>query len=354
VNPEGLRAIERVFHEQLAAGLHAAAQLVVMHRGEIVVDLAGGWTRPGVPATSDSLFLIFSATKPWTAMAVHLLAERGRLQLADAVARYWPGFAQSGKERVTIAHVLSHRGGFPLGPGWLTWEKWGDWPEVVRAMETVRLRWPPGTTVAYHPLNFGWVLGELVRRVDGRRLGQFLHDEFWGPLRLQHTFLGLPETLAGQVAHITDHTGKSPFVADFNRAEVQRAEVPAGGGITTARELARFYALLAGGDTLDGTRVFAPDTICAATRPSSEGEIDVTLQLPMRWAFGFHLGGGGSTFGTASSPAAFGHAGHGSTLAWADPGHNLAFAMLTNGVQERAANYRRFVTVSDAVLAACA
>lgn len=355
IDPQGLRRVEQVFHEQLDNGLHAGAQLVVMRGERIVLDLAGGSMRPNdrLPVTGDSLFLIFSATKPWTALSIHLLAERGRLDLFEPVAKYWPTFGKEGREKVTIAHVLSHRGGFPVGPGWLTWDKWGEWANVVRAMEQVRLRWPPGNTVAYHPLNFGWVLGEVVRRVDGRSVGQFFHDEFCRPLNLRHTFLGLPPALAGTVACLSDHSGESPFVADFNRPEVQQAQIPAGGGITTARDLARFYAMLIAGGTFNGTRILAQETIRRATTPSSEGSIDATLQIPMRWAFGFHLGGRHSPFGSTSSPTAFGHAGHGSTLGWADPARGLAFAMLTNGVQSRTVNFQRFVTISDAVLDAC-
>ena len=351
----GFSGVQRLFGEQIAAGLHDGAQLVVMQHGRVVLDLAGGVAHrePRTRVTPETLFLIFSATKPWTAMSIHLLAERDRLSLDDPVSKYWPGFAGDGKERVTIAHVLSHRGGFPIGPSWLTWDKWGDWPKVVRAMEEVRMRWQPGEAVGYHPLNFGWVLGEVVRRVDGRTIGRFIREEIAEPLALQHTYLGLPPALHGQVASITDHSGESAFVADFNRPEVRGVEIPAGGGVTTARDLARFYAMLAAGGTLEGTRVFAAETVRRATQPSSEGETDRTLQLPMRWAYGFHLGGRRSAFGATSSDTAFGHAGHGSTLGWADPTRQLAFAMLTNGVQGRVTNFQRFTTISDAVLAAC-
>jgi len=352
----GLEAVREVFASQLAAGSHPGAQLTVRRAGRIVLEAAGGTAHPdaaGPEVTPETLFLIFSATKPLTGLAIHMLAERGKLELDQPVARYWPEFAYNGKERVTILHVLSHQGGFPLGPKWLTWELWRDRTAIARAMEERPLRWEPGEDVGYHPLNYGWVLGELVRRVDGRSLGRFIGDEICAPLGLESTFLGLRPELHDRVARLVDLSGESDFVADFNRPEVHAAEAGAATGITTTRDLSRFYAMLLGGGELDGARIVTPETIARATRVVVDGKRDRTIQVPMRWALGFHLGGPQSAFGRRSSPRTFGHSGHGSTTAWADPERGLAVAYFTNGVQGSIVNYLRMSKLCDAILAAC-
>jgi CubicO group peptidase (beta-lactamase class C family) len=352
----GLEKVAGVFEAQIAAGSHPGAQLTVRRHGTTILQAAGGARRPGQPGpvvTCDTLFLIFSATKPLTGVAIHMLAERGALDLDEPVARYWPEFAQNGKSGVTIVHVLSHQGGFPIGPKWLTWERWCDRDAIARAMEERALRWPPGEDVGYHPLNYGWVLGELVRRVDGRSLGRFIAEEIAAPLGLDDTFLGLPRELDDRVAHLVDLSGESDFVAEFNRPEVHAAEAGAATGITTTRDLTRFYTMLLRGGEIDGVRILRPETIDRATRAVVDGKRDRTLQVPARWALGFHLGGPQSAFGRRSSPRTFGHSGHGSTTAWADPDRGLAVAYFTNGVQASVVNYLRMAKMCDTILAAC-
>jgi CubicO group peptidase (beta-lactamase class C family) len=355
LDPNALERIGEIFERQLATELHPGAQLTVRRRGEVVFEAAGGTARPGEPraVAADTLFLVFSATKPLTAMAIHLLAERGALELESPVARYWPEFGCLGKETATLLHVLSHQGGFPLGPKWLTWDRWCDREAIAKAMVERRVRWEPGTDVGYHPLNFGWVLAEVVRRVDGRSLGRFVAEEIVAPLGLTDTWIGLPPEHDARVAHHRDMSGEYAFVADFNRPEVHAAEVGAAGGITTTRDLSRFYACLVAGGEIDGRRVFRPETVARATRVVIDGKRDRTLEVPMRWALGFHLGGPVSAFGRRSSPEAFGHTGQGSTTAWAEPGLDLAIAYFTNGVRASIDNYLRMTRINDAILAAC-
>lgn len=351
-----LEAVVELFASFLQNGTHPGAQLTVRRGGRILLQAAGGTMRPGEsgpPVEQKTLFLIFSATKPLTALAIHMLAERGRLDLDAPVARYWPEFAQGGKERATIVHVLSHQAGLPTGPKWLTWEHWCDLDAVARAMAERRARWVPGEDVGYHPLNYGWVLGELVRRVDGRTLGRFVADEIAGPLGLKDTFVGLPRERDAEVAHHVDLSGESAFVTDFNRPEVHAVECGAATGISTTDDLTRFYTMLLRGGELDGARLVKPETVARATRVVVDNRRDRTLQIPARWALGFHLGGPSSAFGRRSSPRAFGHSGHGSTTAWADPELDLAVAFFTNGVQASIVNYMRMTRMSDAILAAC-
>lgn len=157
-DPGALEKVLEVFATQLESGLHPAAQLAVRRHGELLLEASGGTARPGESGPEvgpETLFLIFSATKPLTGMAIQLLAERGQLDLDAPVARYWPAFGQNGKESATVLHVLSHQGGFPIGPRWLTWDHWRDPAAIARAMEERRARWEPGTDVGYHPLNYG-------------------------------------------------------------------------------------------------------------------------------------------------------------------------------------------------------
>jgi CubicO group peptidase (beta-lactamase class C family) len=355
-DPAALDALVEVFAGLIANATHPGAQLTVRRAGRILVEAAGGTSRPGEPGpavTARTLFLIFSATKPLTALAIHLLAERGQLELDAPVARYWPAFAHGGKAGATVAHVLSHQGGLPIGPKWLTWETWGDLDTVARAMEERTARWVPGEDVGYHPLNFGWVLGELVRRVDGRSIGAFVADEIAGPLGLRDTYIGLPPERDAEVAHHADLSGENPFVVHFNRPEVHAVQCGAATGISTTADLSRFYAMLLRGGELDGVRLVRPETVARATGVVVDMKRDRTLQVPVRWALGFHLGGPSSAFGRRSSTRTFGHSGHGSTIAWADPELDLTIAFFTNGVQSSIVNYMRMTRISDAVLAAC-
>ena len=162
------------------------------------------------------------------------------------VAAYWPAFAKHGKGTVTIRHILTHRGGFPETPPELSWDRWQDWDYVVECMEDIIPDYPAGQIMAYHPRNFGWVIGELVRRIDGRHIGAFLREEILDPLALHDGYVGLPPELEPRVSriHAMEDCDRPGMIRPYNRPEVHQAVHPAGGGIFTARDLARFYAML--------------------------------------------------------------------------------------------------------------
>jgi CubicO group peptidase (beta-lactamase class C family) len=275
------------------------------------------------------------------------------------VAKYWPEFAQNGKADVTIRHVLTHRGGFPQTPPELTWEKWRDWNAVVRAMEGVRPEFEPGTISAYHALNHGWVCGELVRRIDGRDFQTYLRDEITGPLGMVDTYVGLPPELEDRVATLhpmedVEEQGRGT-VQTFNRPEVHQAVVPAGCGIATARDMARFYAALVAGGELDGARIISRDLLDRALQIEIEGETDRITQAPVRRGLGFNLGGvpGPNRMGRTSTAHTFGHGGAGTSICWGDTDLDLAFVFIPNGFRGADSIVQRCEELSDAVRAAC-
>lgn len=332
----------------------ATAQLCVLRDGQVVLDRAVG-CRP------DAEFLIFSAGKPFTALLVHLLAERGELSLDDRVAAYWPQFGQRGKDTITIRQVLQHRAGLPVARSLVADALvMTDWQRAVRRIELARPRWTPGQVPAYHVISYGFILGELVRRVTGTPVQDVLAAELLEPLGLRDTHLGLPDGLWSRRVPIR---GRGPAArvtqVFFNRRAARHAVVPAASVSSTARDLARFYqALLLGGE-LDGVRVLNPATIDEARRPSSDGEVDRFVGLPIRWSQGFQLGGPGSDptvnrpMGRLSSPETFGHNGSDCCVAWADPARRLVVVYLTNLLTPGHDGARHESQVSDALTAAC-
>jgi CubicO group peptidase (beta-lactamase class C family) len=339
---------------ELVAARGAAAQLCVLRDGKVVLDRGFG-------CGPDALFWIFSASKPFVALLVHLLAERGELSLDDRVASHWPQFGQGGKESVTVRQVLQHRSGLPVARSRvLDALAMPDWDRSVRHIERARPSWPPGQVPAYHYISYGFILGELVRRVSGVAVPDILATEFLEPLGLRDTHLGLPGDVWPRHVPIR---GRGPAgrisQAFVNRRATRHAVIPAAGVSTTARDLARFYQALLGGGELDGVRILKPETIEQARRPSSDGEVDRFLKLPIRWSQGFQLGGASREpaahrpMGRLSSLRAFGHNGSNCCIAWADPEHRLVFAYLTDRLTSGDEGARHLGGVSDAIIAAC-
>jgi CubicO group peptidase (beta-lactamase class C family) len=321
----------------------------------VILDCAIG-CRP------DALFWIFSASKPLVALLVHLLAERGELSLDDRVAEYWPRFGQHGKESVTIRQVLQHRSGLPVARGAARDAlAMTDWNQAVRHIEQARLSWPPGQVPAYHYISYGFILGELIHQVTGAGVRDFLITEFLGPLGLRDLHLGLPDSMWSRHVPIRGRGPAARLTQAFvNRRATRQAVIPAAGVSTTASDLARFYQALLRGGELDGVRVLEAATIEQARRPSSDGELDKFLGLPIRWSQGFQLGGpaagrvASGPMGRLSSPQTFGHNGSNCCIAWADPARQLVFVYLTDLLTSGHEGARNLGEVADAIIAACA
>lgn len=357
------------FERQLDVGLHHGAQLAVYKDGELVVDFAGGTTGPdGDETTSDQRHVIFSCTKPYVAVAIHQLVEENQLAYDDRLVEYWPEFAdeETEKAEITVEHVLSHTSGIPVGELDEQPEKWTDWNAVVEAMENIEPMFTPGEQPAYHPTNYGWLTGELVRRVTGDGVRDVVAERVFDPLGMDQTSIGLDEdddpaevaTLAGfaefdRCRNPDEGLGipASDSAAQFNDPALQRAVIPAANGISTARDMARFYACLANGGSIDGVDLLDQETIAHASEVHAETESDGTLSRPARYGLGVWVGGlANDMFGTVSTASSFGHAGLGSNFGWGDSELSVGFAYVTNGIREESYEHAaRVNAMSDAV-----
>lgn len=212
----GLPRDAKVLEEGQAVGLHIGAQLYVEHRGQVVADRAFGEARPGSPMDRDTLMLWLSAGKPVAAVAIGQLWEQGRLSLDDRVARYLPSFAVHGKETITIHHLLTHTAGFRALR--LDWPR-APWDTILNRIAGTRIEpgWIPGQTAGYHPATSWFVLGELIRVIDGRSYSSYVREEVFLPLDMEHCFVGMTEAdldrLGGQVGvlHRTDRDEPIPY-----------------------------------------------------------------------------------------------------------------------------------------------
>lgn len=343
--------VAALFDRQLEVGLHHGAQLAVYIDGELALDLAGGVTGPnGGETTSDTRHVLFSCTKPFAAVTLHALVEDGGLAYDDRVVDHWPEFAAEGTEKaeITVRQVLSHTAGLTQCELDARPDLWSDWEACVEALEAVDPVYPPGERAAYHPLTYGWLVGELVRRISGTPIEEAAAERIFDPLGMTDTGIGLrdhePDDVATLAAFDEFDRCRDPgeglgdnaqVAAPFNTEAVRRAVVPAATGIGTARDMARFYACLANGGELEGTRILAAETVEAATALEAETDADGTLGRPGRFALGFWKGGtAADPYGSLSPEYVFGHAGLGSSVGWADPELNVGFAYVTNGVRE--------------------
>ena len=224
----------------LASSRGGASWLVVLRDGEVVLD-----RRTNCPP--DALFYSFSVSKPFVALAIHLLAQRGALSLDDPVARHWPEYAVNGKEQITLRHVLTHRSGVPFSSGSLVGDALAstDWDRSVEFARTARPRWPAGQFVGYQVLSFGFILGEVVRRVSGLRIEDFLATEFFKPLRLPGIRLGLSDARRPRAVPLVSRgLVQLGSRVTFNRETVRSAIIPAAGISAGAHDMARFLSLI--------------------------------------------------------------------------------------------------------------
>ncbi len=329
----GYAHIEGVAREHIERGWHSGAQVAIYRDGELALDLRLG------EAEDDRRMLWFSATKPLTAVAVLMLVERGEIDLDTRIAEVWPEFAVGGKAACTVRHVLTHQGGFPVHPLDFDPARLDDWRAVTEATAAIEAMWEPGTAIGYHPVTFGFALGEVIRRVDGREPRDFLRDELFEPLGMEASLgtddpAGIVPLHAMSEVTFQDPEGvegrTSDIVRRFSDPVLLRGQLPAANAIGTAEALARFYAMLEQRGRLDGTRILDAATVAEATRVHVEG-MDVVTGLPSSFGLGFLAGG---VFAPFDRLGVFGHTGQQCTLSYADPARGLAVAYVTNGLHD--------------------
>lgn len=360
IDAAALAEVERLFRDQLSPlRLFPGGAVAVSWRGQLILDLAGGYadTQRGEPVGPQTLFPLFSGTKPFAAVALWQQIERGRLELDAPVTAHWPAFGRNGKDRVLIRHILSHRGGFPTTPAELTPDRWDDWDAVISAVEEMPLAHEAGTVSAYHFLTQHWVCAELIRRLDSRAYQDYLREEVTGPLGLNDTYVGLPDAFAGRVAklHATDGTDEWGLgvIRTMHNVNLHRMVVPGASGIASARDMARFYATIAAGGALDGVRILRPETVDRMLTIEVDNEMDPTFDIPVRRGLGFELGGLPDPRrhwpGATSTVRTFWHGGFGSSICWGDRELGLAMAFMSNGVRRDEAGATARRDLSDAV-----
>jgi len=340
------------------------ASVCVIVDGQKVVDLWGGHTTAdaATPWERDTVSVVFSCTKAATALCAQLLVDRGLLDLDAPMARYWPEFGCNGKEDATVLMALNHSIGLPALQQPLKAGAYYDWDYMIECLAREQPFWTPGSDTGYHMISFGWLVGEIVRRVSGKSLGAFFRDEIAGPLGLDF-WIGLPAELEARVAPIIPFIpGPDTPPTDFmravatdpasishlalmnsggyspNRPVAHAAEIGGGGGIANARALARMFEPLANhggiGGKASAPRLLSTERINAMRQPSSQTARDRTLLIPTRFAQGFMLRMDNHDLPTGQSlripDNAFGHVGMGGSLVFADPEQRLSFGYTMN------------------------
>jgi CubicO group peptidase (beta-lactamase class C family) len=339
------RRIEAALDRLIAEGQEIGIQVAAYAEGELVVDAWAGMADPetGRKVDGDTLFYLFSCGKGVTATAVHLLAERGVVDYDTPIAAYWPEFAVRGKEGITVRHALTHSAGVPHLPEGTTLGELCDWERMCELVAGLEPIWEPGTKSGYHSGVYGWLLGETVRRADGRRIDQVVREEIAGPLGVADSLaLGIAESMLPRMAWHYEAGGEdgppeeekatpdAPLetlrpVTQANYPGRQLACLPSNCS-GTARGLARMYAALAGGGEFDGVRIISRERLDIGTALAFDG-VDALSGHPVRRGLGYLLGQPGSPMGEAH---VFGHDGLGETIGFADPRHRFAFALTKN------------------------
>jgi CubicO group peptidase (beta-lactamase class C family) len=360
------------FHRQLRNARVGGGAVAVYHRGECVVDVWGGdRDAAGTPWTRDTTALSFSTTKGVTSTALHVLADRGLVDWDAPVAEYWPEFAARGKGDITVRQVMSHQAGLHRIRSLVDHaDRMLDWDEMVALLADAEPAYTPGGRSGYHGITYGWLVGEVVRRVSGTSLGEFVRTEIGDLLDCDGLFIGVPEAERHRAAQLTrppkilaedlapgfgyrrkvaqesaDALAPVGFFDVFWGPDILGAEIPGANGVFTARSLARMYGAIAHGGTLDGATLMSPDTVAEIGRIQHR-QRDIVIGIPMLWRLGYHTIG--SSRGVPLS--AFGHWGYGGSGAWADPKRDLAMAMVVNRVAGTPFADTRMIRLAGATL----
>ncbi|MBB2977136.1 CubicO group peptidase (beta-lactamase class C family) [Microbacterium endophyticum] len=358
----GFGAVIDVFQDAVA-DYPGGAALSIRVGGQTVVDATSGWADAArtIPWREDTSAVVFSCTKGLLAILAAQLVQAGRLDYNELVTEYWPEYGAEGKARTRVSDLLSHRAGLSAPHEDWTQADICDWERTVSALAAQRPLWEPGSAYNYHPITFGWLGGEIVRRIGGASVGEQFADRVARPLSAD-AWIGLPDAQAHRVADslvgptLAEHTsgmlaalddGSNPWPArgmtlggalpgalvgpgeGFNDPVVRRAEIPGAGGIATAHALASIWSATV--VETEGHRLLNDATLDEALAPRSEGEPVFAAPGPYpRWGMGFQLDSEARRYLT---PRSFGHDGAGGQAAFADPDHGIGFAFVTSAME---------------------
>ena len=367
---EQFALVRAAFAENLTSRHELGGAVCVYVDGEKVVDLWGGYfdLDRTLPWREDTIVNMASVTKGMTALCLHILVDRGEIDLDAPMATYWPEFAQAGKAAITVRQTLGHNDGVIFNDA-APEGSWLDWEQTVASIAAQEPAWPPGTQGAYNSHNYGYLIGEPIRRVSGRMPGVFFRQEVAEPLGVDF-HIGLAD---GDLARVTDfnpnpksttlNAFKDPTTnlarawqtipkdgaSPFNRQDYRVKEFPSGNGHGNARAVARIYAALARGGEIDGVRVWSEAAVARMGELQWESECGMTHR-PFRMGLGLFLNSP-PLQGMGPNPNAFGHMGAGGAFAFADPERRLAFSYSPNFMCEGAGIGDRCEALIEALFA---
>lgn len=339
----GFERVADALAASLDSGDDLGAGVAATHRGAVIVDIVGGYLdRTKADAwRTDTLAPVFSTTKGVSSIVVAWCVDRGLLSYDDIVADLWPEFGAHGKDTLSVAQVLSHQAGVPGFPEPIDPDLWLDPPACTAAIAALAPMWPPGSASGYHPLTWGYIVGEIVARAARRSIGEILRTEICAPLGLDF-YIGMPE---GALARIPEMQKPRRF-AEFGeitpprkaafflhwssakRSDLRwsRIEIPSANGHGNARAIARLYEVFATGGEIDGARILSPDTFAQLTAPRIEGP-DLVLPYDLDWRSGVWANKVGFY---GPSREAIGHSGSGGSCGFGDPVAQVSFGYVMN------------------------
>ena len=344
------------------------ASLCVIVGGETVIDLWGGFVdgERSRAWESDTIANVYSSTKGVAAAASAMLVDRGQLDVERPVVDYWPEFGQSGKSEITVRDLLTHEAGLAGVDEELPDGAVLDWDRMVGALERQAPMWTPGKHMGYHAITYGWLVGEVIRRIDGRTCGEFVRDEIAGPLGVDF-YIGLPESEDSRTTDLLPAPGAGPIgvstedniaaralglaaprlAGTVNSREWRAAELPAANGHGNGRSLATIYSALsqAGGNLLSKDAIEA----CGPTEHAARE--DMVLGFLVRRSLGFILSTAGGRYEWGPNPRTFGHSGAGGSLGFADPDAEIGFGYVMNQMSAGLGADPRWKPMIDAVYA---
>ncbi|MFI4861038.1 MAG: serine hydrolase domain-containing protein [Phycisphaerales bacterium JB063] len=407
-----LTRVRELIERGMADGLHIGGQVCVWRGEECVADfgvgvvdaLAGSGPEPstsrdregadprrgtdesqgplpdgrgssaGNPIRPDSIALWMSSGKPVTAVAIAQLVEQGEVELDDPVAAFIPAFAAHGKEDITVRHLLTHTAGLRTADFRYPRD---DWDTIIAAVCDRELEdgWVTGEKAGYHTQTTWFILGELVRLVDGRPIDQYVREMIFEPLQMRDSWMGMPTEVydayaeQGRLMMMPNTAAAGPGSKPSKSAVMSRdwstRPRPGGNCMGPIRELARFYRMLLGGGELDGVCILRPETVELFTSRQRKGMFDQTFKATVDWGLGFvlnsaehaPLGAGGRRdlakipygYGPFASRETFGHSGAQSSVGFADPGNGLAVGIVLNGTPGEAKHQRRMLPILTAL-----